>query len=98
METILDGCSRVLLHIGDVIAFGKTAHEHLANLKAVLQRMKAAGLKLNSKCLFDVPWLTFLGQMVTANGITPLLEKVDTIVNTPALTNVATLRSFLGLV
>lgn len=98
MAKILDGCSGVLFYIDDVIVFGKSAEEHLLNLKTVLQKVKDAGLKLNNKCLFDVPELSFLGHKVTAQGIAPLPEKVDSIINTPVPTDVAALRSFLGLV
>nr|XP_037268801.1 uncharacterized protein K02A2.6-like [Rhipicephalus microplus] len=97
MATILDGCPSVLFYIDDVIVFGKSA-EHLLNLTKVLQNIKHAGLKLNDKCLFDVPELSFLGHKVTAQSISPLPEKVDLVVNTPVPTDVAALRSFLGLV
>nr|XP_054924330.1 uncharacterized protein K02A2.6-like [Dermacentor andersoni] len=98
MAKILDRCPGVLFYIDDVIIFGKTAEQHLSNLKTVLQKIKNAGLKLNNKCLFDVPELAFLGHKVTARGISPLPEKVDSIANTPVPTDVAALRSFLGLV
>lgn len=98
MAVILDRCPGVLFYIDDVIVFGKTAEEHLLNLKTALQKIKDAGLKLNNKCVFDVPELAFLGHKVTARGISPLPEKIDSIVNTPVPTDVAALRSFLGLV
>ncbi|XP_075722619.1 uncharacterized protein LOC142765461 [Rhipicephalus microplus] len=98
MATILDGCPGVLFYIDDVIVFGKSAEEHLLNLTKVLQKIKFAGLELNDKWVFDVPELSFLRHKVTAQGISPLPKKVDSVVNTPVPTDVAALRSFLGLV
>lgn len=98
MSRILRNCPGVLFYIDDVIIFGKSAEEHLKNLEAVLQRIKDAGLKLNSKCVFGVQELEFLGHKVTPCGISPLPGKVDAIVETPVPRNAAELRSFLGLV
>uniref|UniRef100_A0A6B0VHI3 RNA-directed DNA polymerase n=1 Tax=Ixodes ricinus TaxID=34613 RepID=A0A6B0VHI3_IXORI len=98
MSRILQGCPGVLFYIDDIIVFGKSEQEHLVNLTTVLRRIKTAGLKLNAKCVFCVKELSFLGHKVTAEGISPLPEKVDSILNTPAPTDAAELRSFLGLV
>lgn len=98
MSKILQGCSGVLFYIDDIIVFGKSRKEHMVNLAAVLRRIKEAGLKLNRKCVFDTQELVFLGHRVTANGIVPLKEKVASIQDTPAPTDAAGLRSFLGLV
>lgn len=98
MSVILRNCPGVLFYIDDVIVFGKSAEEHLKNLETVLQRIKDAGLKLNSKCVFGVQELEFLGHKVTPCGISPLPGKVDAIVETPVPNNAAELRSFLGLV
>lgn len=53
---------------------------------------------MNNKCAFDVSELAFLGHKVTARSISPLPEKIGSIVNTPVPTDVAALRSFLGRV
>lgn len=98
MTSILRGCKGVLCYIDDIIVYGKSAAEHSANLHDVLQCISAAGLRLNEKCLFNVQELTFLGHVVSHNGLSPLKSKVEAIVHAPAPTNTTELRSFLGLV
>lgn len=78
--------------------FSKTEQEHLTNLTAVLHRIKAVGLKLNPKYTFCIEELSFLDHRATAQGISSLPEKVNSILNTPAPTDGAGLHSFLGLV
>lgn len=97
MSQILKGCSSVIFYIDDITVVSKTKQEHLTNLAAVLRRIKAVGLQLNRNCNFYVE-LSFLGHRVTAQGISPLPKKVDSILNTPAPTDGASLRSFLSLV
>lgn len=97
MTSILRGCRGVLCYIDDIV-YGKTAAEHNANVHDVLQRISVAGLRLNDKCLFNVQELTFLGHVVSHNGLSPLKSKVEAVVHAPAPTNITELRSFLGLV
>lgn len=97
MSKILQGCSGVLFYIDNITVFGKNEKEHLSNLIAVLRRINEAGLRLN-KCVFGVQELFFLGHKITAQGISPLPEKIAFIINTPAPTDATTLRSFVGLV
>lgn len=90
MSQILKGCSSVIFYIDDITVVSKTKQEHLTNLAAVLRCIKAVGLQLNRKCNFYVE-LSFLGHSVTAQAISPLPKKVDSILNTPAPTDGASL-------
>ena len=77
---------------------GKDDAEHIANLDAVLQRLSAAGLRLNKdKCVFMATETTYLGYRIDEKGLHPIKEKVRAIVEAPAPTNVSELRSYLGL-
>ncbi|XP_049271184.1 uncharacterized protein K02A2.6-like [Rhipicephalus sanguineus] len=98
MTAILHGCKGVLCYIDDIIIFGRTESEHVRNLEQVLLRISEAGLKLNDKCIFNASELSFLGHLVSAEGIAPLQAKVDAIVHASTPTDVGMLRSFLGLV
>lgn len=98
MSRILRGCSGVLCYIDDVIVFGKTSREHMTNLREVLRRISDAGLKLNEKCVFDAPELSFLGHRVSGEGISPLQAKIDAVVHAAVPSDAAMLRSFLGLI
>ncbi|XP_074304334.1 putative mitochondrial protein AtMg00860 [Silene latifolia] len=50
-----------------------------------------------SKCAFWLGEISFLGHVISAEGIKVDPQKIDTITNWPILKNVAEVRSFLGL-
>ena len=53
-----------------MIVFSKMPKEHLAQLKAVFEKLKEAGLKLKpSKCDFFKKSLTYLGHRILEGGI-----------------------------
>ena len=65
----------------------------------MLERLTNAGVTLNiEKCTFRVPKITFLGNVVSANGIEVDPEKVAAVVNLPAPKNVHEVRVFLEMV
>lgn len=97
MHMILKGCKCVLFYIDDIIVYGRSREDHLGNLRAVLQRLSDAGLRLNNKCVFDVAELTFLGHVVSAKGLFPLMSSIEAITKAPSPTNINELRSLLGL-
>ena len=49
MSAILGGLPGVLCHLDDILVFGKDSQEHDAHLQAVLERIRAAGITLNSQ-------------------------------------------------
>ncbi|GFY13471.1 retrovirus-related Pol polyprotein from transposon 297 [Trichonephila clavipes] len=56
------------------------------------------GLKLNiSKCVFGVTELIFLGHLITPDGIKPLPNKVQAVLDYKQPETVGSLRKFLGL-
>ncbi|GFU11222.1 hypothetical protein TNCV_3290331 [Trichonephila clavipes] len=56
------------------------------------------GLKLNiSKCVFGVTELIFLGHFITPDGIKPLPDKVQAVLDYKQPETVGSLRKFLGL-
>nr|CDS20849.1 KRAB A domain containing protein [Echinococcus granulosus] len=72
--------------------------EKSANLKLVLDRLRDAGLTLNSKKYrFLLRSVTFLGHAVSSNGIAVTDDRVQKVRTWPTPTNQTELRSFLGL-
>lgn len=68
----------------------------MQNLDQVLKRMSDAGLHLKCiKCVFQAPSVTYLGHRISAQGLSPLEEKVRAIKEAPNPKNVAELRWFL---
>jgi transposase InsO family protein len=96
---LLDGMDGVTVYGDDIVVYTKTNAEHTAKLKDVFQRIRTAGLKLNSKkCQFARTSIVCLGHIVGCGQIRPLPEKLETIENYPAPKSKRQLRSFLGLV
>ena len=68
MEMALQGLQWVtcLIYIDDIIVLGKNFEEHLSRVEEVLERNKAAGLKLKpAKCMMFQTELAFLGHVVS---------------------------------
>ena len=84
MELALSGLqwTACLIYLNDVIVYGKTFDEHLQRLSLVLQWFCQAGLKLKpSKCHFFETQVTFLGHVLTPDGVLPdpgNVEKITT--------------------
>ena len=98
MSSSLAGLPGVQCYLDDVVIYGRTLEEHDKHLTAVLQRLQDIGLTLNlQKCQFRVTSIRFLGHMISTEGLHPDPSRVDDILETAAPTDLATLRSFLGL-
>ena len=92
----LEGCKN---NQDDIIIWGRSKVEHDKRLKAVLDRIQAANLKLNrEKCVFGVQQLKFLGHTFTKNGIKPDESKVKAILEMPHPQSKQDLRRFMGMV
>ena len=79
------------------LSFSKTPEEHLARIQAIFKKLKKAELKLKpSKYEFFKQELTYLGHVVSTNGIQTDSKKVKAICKWPVPTNVTEVHSFLG--
>lgn len=100
MEMILAGLDTksCLVYLDDVILFNRTEDEHLATLQEVFERIRAAGLKLKAqKCRFARKEVTFLGHLVSEEGIRPDPRNVEKVLAWPHPSSDEEMRSFLGL-
>ncbi|XP_026020736.1 uncharacterized protein K02A2.6-like [Astatotilapia calliptera] len=99
MSTLLKGLEGTVVVMDDILVFGANKEEHDQRLGAVLQTIKASGLKLNrSKCHFGKNELQFFGHIISADGVKPDDGKVEAIARMPSPTNVEQLRQVLGLI
>ncbi|KAK3725843.1 hypothetical protein QZH41_014068 [Actinostola sp. cb2023] len=77
----------------------KSFEEHLHRLRLVFSRIRQAGLKLKpAKCQFLKQRVTFLGHVVSSQGIETDPEKTKAVVDWPVPVDVKELQRFLGLV
>ena len=86
-----------LCYIDDILVYSTTISEHLERLETVLSRLDQAHLKLKpKKCHFFQSKVTFLGHVVSADGISTDPAKIDKVVNCPNPTNIHEVRSMVG--
>ena len=80
MELVLKGLhwKICLIYLDDVIVMGRTFEEELERLKEVFERVAKARLKLKpKKCFLFQKRVSYLGHVVTDEGIAADPEKVE---------------------
>ena len=87
-----------IIYLDDIIIYSKTQEEHVERLEAVFQKLSAAGLKLKpSKCEFFKSQITYLGHIVSSEGIATDPKKIKAIQLWPRPETVTQIRKFTGL-
>ena len=88
----------VVVFIDDILVYSKDAQEHEQHLRIVLETLREKKLYAKlSKCDFCLKELSFLGHIVSAEGIRVDPAKIEAVVNWKSPQNVTEVRSFLGL-
>ena len=83
----------------DIIIFSRTPEEHLHRLKAVISKLRAAGLKLKqTKCDLFKQQINHLGHVVCKEGVSTDPDKITAVTEWPQPTTVTEVRSLLGFV
>ena len=87
------------MFIDDILIYSGSEEEHAEQLRIILQTLLKHRLyaKLN-KCQVWLDRVTFLGHIVSAEGVSVDSQKVEAILNWKPPTSVTEIRSFLGLV
>lgn len=99
IDQVLNGLERTKVIIDDIIVTGVDDSDHIKNLRAVFERLRAAGLRVKpEKCAFFEDEVIYCGHGVSEEGLRTMPTKVDAICKAPRPENVSQLRSFLGLV
>ena len=100
MDAVLAGLqwSSCLVYLDDVIIPGKDFEDHLQNIRVVLERLRQAGLKLHpTKCHFGKKQVTFLGHIVSEDGVATDPQKISKVASWPVPISQHEVRQFLGL-
>ena len=71
MSAVVNGLQGVLCLIDDILIFGKNKEQHDQSLFAALKKLQE-GVTLNAeKCEFGCDQVTFLGHVISKNGVSP---------------------------
>jgi Reverse transcriptase (RNA-dependent DNA polymerase) len=85
------------VYLDDILIYSTTREEHTIHLRRVLTKLGEAGLYCKAeKCTFYQERVTFLGHVLSKEGITMDPSKIVTIRDWPELQNVKDVQSFLG--
>ena len=105
LDECLEGLSNVEVIADDILLFGtgETLEEaeksHDAAMRALLQRCRERGVKLNTKKLrFKLQSVSYLGHVISSEGLSPDPEKVRAITEMPPPTDVRGVQRLLGMV
>jgi hypothetical protein len=92
------GSKFLKVFVDDLNVHSKSWGEHLQHLDEVLCKLREVNLKLNlSKCCFATKMISFLGHMVSKEGIQPDPGKIEVVLHFPTPRNVTNVKSFLSL-
>ena len=87
------------LYIDDVLTFGRTAEEFIANLRMLFTRFRMYNITLNpKKCNFGLSQVEYVGHVIDENGVTFSVEKREKVLHFPLPRRMVEMLSFLGLV
>ena len=99
LDQVLQGLDFCFAYIDDLLIASTDLDTHLHHVKQVLERLQQHGLSIHpNKCEFGQSSLSFLGHLVSADGIAVLPGKVDAIREFPLPTTRRQIREFVGLV
>ncbi|CAL9026823.1 unnamed protein product, partial [Prunus brigantina] len=88
----------VIVFIDDILVYSKSRKAHMKHLEIVLGTLRRRQLYAKfSKCQFWLDRISFLGHVISAEGIYVDPQKIEAVMNWPQPTSVTEIRSFLGL-
>ena len=90
MKCTLAGLSgtHCLVYLDDIIMFSKIFEDHLQRLVSVFNRLRTAGLKLKpKKCHFAKQQITYLGHVISIEGIEPDGKELTAVTTYPTPRN-----------
>ena len=105
LDEILEGLDNIAVIADDIVIYGSGTNEqeatasHDAAFKALLQRCRERGLRLNKRKLkFKLNNVAYMGHVLTDEGIKADPEQIKAISNMPHPTDVEGVQRILGVV
>jgi len=85
------------VYLDDIIVFSQDIQTHLQRLEMVFRKLREHGLKVEAKKFqFFRPKVTYLGHVVSADGVVTDPAKTGVVTNWPKPKTLRDLSSFLG--
>ena len=98
MSEMLEDIEGVEVVVDDILIWGENEEEHDLRLTRVLERARCRNLKLNkAKCQIKKPEITYLGHVLSKDGLKPDPKKTQAITNMESPANKGDLQRFLGM-
>uniref|UniRef100_A0A3B3D6E4 Gypsy retrotransposon integrase-like protein 1 n=1 Tax=Oryzias melastigma TaxID=30732 RepID=A0A3B3D6E4_ORYME len=87
----------VIVYIDDILVFSDSFAEHVSHVRQVLKRLIAHQLcAKREKCEFNRTSMSFLGYIISEEGVAMDQSKVEAVLHWPQPTTVRELQRFLG--
>lgn len=100
MREVLRGLDEKICYVyfDDIIVFAVDIGQLIQRCIEVLKRLRTHNLKLKpSKCTFGMPEVTFLGHIISAQGVDIDPKRIEDVKRFPTPRNPTDVRSFYGL-
>jgi hypothetical protein len=95
LSPLLRKCA--LVFFNGILVYSKSFEDHLVHLEQVLQLLKQDQWRVKrSKCAFAAMSISYLGYVISSEGVATCPDKVSAVMNWHVPSNVRELRSFLG--
>lgn len=101
LNHVLTGLNGVkcLVYLDDIIIYGRSLQDHNNRLAEVFEALRENNLKLQTnKCQFLRKEISYLGHVVSEQGVATNPSKVSAIVEMPRPKNAKELKSFIAMV
>ena len=98
MDEVVRDLDFVYNYIDDILIASASPEERVTHLCLLFKRFQKYQVRINpGKCVFGASSLTFLGHIISLEGISPLPEKVKALQDLQPPISLCQLRHFLGL-
>ena len=85
------------VYLDDVLVYGDTEEEFLANLDKVFTRFAEYGITLHpDKCSLGISKVEYVGHLIDATGVHFTVERLETVLNFVKPVTHQQMKSFLG--
>lgn len=99
MNSNLQGLLYIFVYLDDILVASHRPDEHLKHLCVVFECLQSHGLIVRpQKCEFGLKETSFIGRLVSRDGIRSLPAKTEAVMQFPCLSDSHGFSKFLGLV